>query len=74
MEDSKESDQEVGDENYSSDFSDSSSDEISQNPRSVVDCVEADLNVDSSSDDENVEDSGPSHHEEVSRCHCCSIS
>ncbi len=74
VEDSKESDQEVGDENYSSDSSDSSSDEISQNPRSVVDCVEADLNVDSSSDDENVEDSGPSHHEEVPRCHCCNIS
>jgi hypothetical protein len=69
------SDQEVGDENYSSEDSDSSSDEIFQNLPSVVDnCVEADLNVDSSSDDENVEDSGPSHHEEVSRCHCCNIS
>jgi hypothetical protein len=69
-----ESDQEVGDENYSSEDSDSRSDEISQNLRSVVDkFVEADLDVDSS-DDENVEDSRPSHHEEVSRCHCCNIS
>jgi hypothetical protein len=69
-------DQEVGDENYSSDDSDSSSDEIFQNlPSQVVNCVETILNVDSSSsDDENVEDSGPSHHEEVSRCHCCNIS
>jgi hypothetical protein len=68
-------DQELRDENYSSEDSDSSSDEISQNlPSQVDNCVEADLNVDSSSDDENVEDSRPSHHEEVSRCHCCNIS
>ncbi len=68
------SDQEAGDENYSSEDSDSSSDEIFQNLPSVVDkCVKTILYVDSS-DDENVEDSRPSHHEEVSRCHCCNIS
>jgi hypothetical protein len=62
-----ESDQEVGNDSYS--------DEIFQNLPSVVNnCVETILNDDSSSDDENVEDSRPSHHEEVSRCHCCNIS
>jgi hypothetical protein len=71
-----ESDQEVvGDENYSSEDSDLSSDKISQNlPSDVDNCVKTILYVDSSFDDQNVEDSGPSHHEEVSRCHCCNIS